>query len=524
MKKLGIMFWLLSWPWSLWAEEPVPGLFPHSPAPAALYVLERGGLTNPDWHLAAILQGMASRSGPGLYLVDSQSPTRGDEIFLSYYEQEYGIRNLGRIGVVEALKKFSGLFHGYAVFSFAEDWTVNAADTYCSIHDCLPVTAEQEALARGAGLKKIADFRGKWKTAQDALRWGLAELWPRCSKQVVASLSPRIHTCRDYLFAHKVFTFYLVANGDQYDSLRRLLRQLPRDIPVMGYIARSGIEEWIVEYTLAASSKFMIPTDHVPNLSVHSGIPIRPLPVPPPPPPAPDLHGKLGVVFAFTDGDNLFIEAERYLKPDSWLHPQRGQIQAAWSFAPELYELAPGIARYYYQTRTAQDSFVALSGAGYTFTSAFRDHEFFRTVSLEYMNRSGLDTLWSLDPLLYLALDRRVIARVLDPLGAEGDVQGVLAGYAPALNFRSWMKPAGYPPILFCKTNYFVIGETMLLRMISAEAASVPQRGKVVFYGVNGWEVSYEELLAIQRHFRDREDIVWLSPPQAFAAIRSWSP
>jgi hypothetical protein len=291
----------------------------------------------------------------------------------------------------------------------------------------------------------------------------------------------------------------------------------------MGYIARSGIEEWTVEYTLAASSKFMVPTDQVPNLTVHSGLPIQPLPEIPPPTAPPDLRGKLGVVFAFTDGDNLFIESERYLQPDSWLHPQRGQVKAVWSFAPELYELAPGIARYYYQTRTPNDFFAALSGAGYTFTSAFANKEFFRTVSLQYLKLSQLDTLWSLDPLLYLALSRRLIAPVLDPLGAEGDVQGVLAGYAPSLNFRNWVKPAGYPPILFCQTNYFIVGNNLLTRMIRAEAAAIPRRGKIVFYGVNGWQVSYADLLEIQRRLSDHPEIVWLSPAEAFAVIRGWS-
>jgi hypothetical protein len=442
-------------------------------------------------------------------------------VFLDFYEREYGIKALGEITVRQALERYAGLFKGYAVFSPDEDWTVNAADVYCGVHDCLPVAPGQEAWARDAGLKKIADFRGRWKNAEDAIAWCLSELYPQCSKMVVASLSPRIHTCRDYLFAHRIFTFYLIASGRDYFLLSGLLDKLPREVPTMGYIARNGIEEWVVEYTLAASSKFMVPTDLVPNLTVHSGIPIRPLPESAPLAGPPNLRGKLGVVFAFTDGDNLFIEAERYIKDDSWLCPERGKIKAAWSMAPELYELAPGIIRYYYETRTRNDFFVTLSGAGYTFTSVFRDHEFFRSVSLDYMRLTDMDVLWSLDPLLYVPLSRGIIGAVLDPMGPDPWIKGVLAGYAPPVTFRRWQRPRGYPPILYSQTNYFQNQTDVLAPMLKAEAKRIPARGKIVFYGVNGWAVGYDDLLATLRSL-NRDDIITLSPEEAVSIIEEW--
>ena len=500
------------------ASGPLPGLFPRSAPPKALWVIERGELSNADWHLATVLQGMVNREQPRLYLVNAKSESKGDEVFLSYYLKEYGIRDQGRLTLDEALKKYSGLFKGYAVFSLAEDWTVNVADTYCALHDCLPVTEDQSVLAQAANLKKMEDFRGRWQNAESAVAWSLRELFPGCSKQVVASLSPRVHSCRDYFYAHKIFTFYLSARGKEYGPLRALLKKLPAKIPTMGYIARNGLEEWIVEYTLAESSKFMVPTDLVPNLSVHSGLPIQPLPEIKQWSEPPELKGKLGVVFALTDGDNLFLEFEHYLRPDFWRHPQRGELKLAWSMAPELYELAPGILRYYYQTRTPNDFFVALSGAGYTFLSAFRNQEYFAEISVAYMKLTGLDLLWSLDPLLYFTTEDKFIARVLGPLGAEGYLKGILAGYAPSLNLREWDRPPGYPPILYSRVNYFFSKPETLIAMIKADAAVIPKRGKIVFYGVNGWEVSYEDLLSIRSRL-DRNKIILLSPQEAFAII-----
>jgi len=258
------------------AAESIPGVFPRSSTPQALYVIDRGKLSNPDWHLAVIIQGMASREQPRIYIVNPGSKTMGDRVFLDYYGKEYGIKNLGEITLEQALQKYASIFKGYALFSFDQSWTVNVADVYCSIYDCLPVTAEQEALAQKVGLRKMEDFRGRWKHAKDAVDWSRQHVFPHCSPKTVASLEPQTHACRDYLFAHRIFTFYLRASGEDYFPLRKTLMALPSKIPVTGYIAKNGVEEWVVEYTLAATGKFMVPTDNVPNLTVHSGIPIRP--------------------------------------------------------------------------------------------------------------------------------------------------------------------------------------------------------------------------------------------------------
>ena len=504
------------------ASESVPGVFLRGPAPQALYVIERDKLSNADWHLAVIIQGMVNREQPRIYIVDRGSETRGDEVLLSYYSKEYNIKNLGEIPLQQALEKYAGLFKGYALFAFDEPWTVNVTDVYCSIYDCLPVTAEQEALARKVGLEKVEDFRGRWKQAQDAIKWTRRELFPRCSPKIIASLQPQINSCRDYLFAHKIFTFYLQASGEEYPGLRKLLKGLPSNIPVMGYIARNGFEEWIVEYTLAETGKFMVATDSVPNLTVHSGIPVKPLPELKQWSKPPDLRGKLGVVFALTDGDNLVIQSESYLRPDFWLYPGRGKIKVAWSVAPELYELAPGIMRYYYDTRTPNDFFVALSGAGYTFSSALADKAYFGKISTDYMKLTGLDVLWALDPLLYFAANKKVVSQVFNPLGNDGFTRGILAGYAPSLNLRNWQKVEGYPPIMYCKSNYFITPNKILLASIKADAAYIPKRGKLAFYGVNGWKVRYQDLLGITRDLSRRKDIIFLSPQEAFAILEKW--
>ena len=74
----------------------------------------------------------------------------------------------------------------------------------------------------------------------------------------------------------------------------------------------------------------------------------------------------------------FFLNLNIICKKDFGFIQKGGKIPVAWSIAPELYELAPGVIRYYYQTHTENDFFVVLNGAGYYFTSAFKDKEFLR--------------------------------------------------------------------------------------------------------------------------------------------------
>ena len=64
---------------------------------------------------------MVSRDQPEIYIINRESSTQGDEILLSYYAKEYGIKIKGELSLKEALSRYIHLFQGYALFSFDED-------------------------------------------------------------------------------------------------------------------------------------------------------------------------------------------------------------------------------------------------------------------------------------------------------------------------------------------------------------------------------------------------------------------
>jgi hypothetical protein len=520
-KNIAAIIFLLSLAGAAYAGE-VPDVFPRGPFPGPLELLDVGVLSAPDEHLAVIVQGMVNRQQPRIYLTDDASPLGGSTIWLSYYRTEYGIQTAGAITLPKALAKYGHRFKGYALFSYEESWTVNVADVYCSIHDCLPVTAEQEPIAVGLGLAKTEDFRGRWNEAEPAVLWSFQELFPQCSQKVVAAMRTGAQRPRDYFYAHRIFCFHFVPRGRELIQLYHFLARLPANIPVMGYFARTGSEELSAEIALARTSKFLFPSDSVLNLTVHSGIPLAPLPLKEVEVQPPDLRGKLGVVLAFTDGDNIINQAAVYVQPDHWLHPRRGEIKVAWSVSPMLYQLAPGVARYYYRTKSENDVFVPFGGAGYAFPSIYKDPEVFGRLTLDYMALGGLDTIWTIDANFYVAPIGDNVKKLFDPFMPGGVVKGALFGYLPSGGLRHWQGVAGYPPLLYSKVSYLTTDPARIAGQLRREAFAVPPRGKVVFFGLNNWKIHYEQVLQIADLLQDRPEIVFITPQEAFAAVNSW--
>ncbi len=504
-----------------WAFE-VPDVFPRGAFPGPLELLDATGLSNADEHLAAIIQGMANRERPRVYVVYGPELERGSSVWLAYYRTEYGIPTAGTITLGEAVARYGRLFKGYALFSFDESWTVNVADTYCSINDCLPVSADQEAIAVKLGLPRLDDFRGRWKGPEPAVLWSFRELYPRCSHQVVAAVKPPWNRARDYFYAHRIFCFHFKPRGREFIELWNFLKLLPPNIPVMGYFARTGYEELNAEVALARTGKFLVPSDGIGNLTVHSGIPMQPLPLKPVTVTPPDLHGKLGVVLAFSDGDNIITEASIYVQPDHWLDPRRGEIKAAWSFSPMLYELAPGIARYYYQTKTDNDAFVPFGGAGYAFPSIYKDPADYGKLTLDFMELGGLDSIWTIDANFYVAPIGWNVKKLFQPFDHDPRLRGALFGYLPSGGFRYWQGVSGYPPLLYNKLSLLTTDPKKIARKLRRESWSVPPRGRIILCCLNNWRVHYAEVVEIAELLHDRENIVFITPDEAFSVLNTW--
>ena len=124
-----------------------------------------------------------------------------------------------------------------------------------------------------------------------------------------------------------------------------------------------------------------------------------------------------------SEGDNLqYIQrAMRRI----WGDPARGSVPLNWGISPMLLDAAPAMLRYYQQTASANDQFVAgPSGAGYINPTPWPDGSF-RTYTRQtgrYMAAAGVDSVYVLNRVAGLSMwmtqdDVRAYVRDVDPRG-----------------------------------------------------------------------------------------------------------
>jgi hypothetical protein len=107
------------------------------------------------------------------------------------------------------------------------------------------------------------------------------------------------------------------------------------------------------------------------------------------------VENKVYLTFIHSDGDALWQLSNRFF--GSWEDPARGSFPFGWEIQPLLYDLAPGILQYYYETRSDKDEFVgSLSGMGYIQPDNFPPEllqSYLEKTNL-YLEKSGLRTLY----------------------------------------------------------------------------------------------------------------------------------
>jgi hypothetical protein len=103
------------------------------------------------------------------------------------------------------------------------------------------------------------------------------------------------------------------------------------------------------------------------------------------------------VCFLMTDGDNIQWLLNNFVTDAAWWNATaRGQVPIGWTLSPALIDLSPPTAFYLYQTRTANDYFVAApSGVGYADPDIYSSADLaaFTNLTTAYMARGDLAIL-----------------------------------------------------------------------------------------------------------------------------------
>lgn len=380
-------------------EGVVSEIFPLFDEPRSLTVVDVHPYSWDEQMSMVCTQGLVNRIKPRIYLLFDDYV---DRLWLSIHGERYGITYTEARDLFEVIRSYADELDGFVVYDDEMLHSANIGMTYCSVHNAVPASPSVADRLSEMGLRKIADFRGRWKNRLEAYEWGLENLVSECNSRIVGSmcvdqgwLKPRHHV-RDYLVATKAFTFDLstkIRDRKENELFDRILGRFSSLGVVLGWHCCRDTESEAVARA-AKNGFFVLCNLSSPNLSVYSGIKtkwkLRQKHISKG---AITVENKVYVAFVQSDGDAIW--AMNNFQNRNWLDGQRGVFPYTWEIQPLLLDLAPGILEYYYQTATHNDYFIAgPSGAGYTGPTLNKRQDDFLEQTKNYFElcdlRSGL--------------------------------------------------------------------------------------------------------------------------------------
>jgi hypothetical protein len=339
------------------------------------------------WIWLRSLQGLVNRNEPHLYLLCAGGEERRgrhiplyEDHWLAYYSQTYTIPDQSLPDTDALLDQYKSFAEGYVVFDNRDViQTQNLAITRCGLEGLLPVAPEEEDWMVRHGIPKRDDLRGRFKSDTAAAAWAIENLWPQCNRRLFANFCihrplwyAMCHTLEDFIVYHQGMALDLPLSRQSRETQRLYRKMLdsadPPGIQMNWHCVKDQEKEYIAE--AAERGFFSLCSVSTPNLTIHGGVGDtaagyrQPLP-------EPDEcraeAGKIYVCLYVSDGDATW--AMNDLHSSNWLAPERGQFKMGWGLLPLMVQLTPGMLRYYYQTKTANDNFWGpSSGVGYTYS------------------------------------------------------------------------------------------------------------------------------------------------------------
>jgi GxGYxYP putative glycoside hydrolase C-terminal domain/GxGYxYP_N second domain/GxGYxYP third domain/GxGYxYP_N 1st domain len=344
------------------------------------------------------LQGLANSTGPNLYFVYPEKwdfrYTPGLFDFLQN-ERLYSFRELRT--PAEALSAFGDHVKGYVIWDKAVRTSLIVAFTVAGLEQAVVVSEDMIPLVDKAGLKPVADFRGRFTGQSDAdiYRWAKEQYWHRCNKEYIVWLGGEHGEIMkpgvaDWGIHQRAFFNDLCANEsipEEYQLTRQLLSEMKPFGFVFGWHSykKDLEEEWV---RLTSSYALRVEGLHsLPNMSFSSQVPATP-----------------GFVFKnhhhLEQGKSYPPEKKVYvscIQTDgiglgAWNQPGRGELPYAWEVSMNYVWLAPVMLEYFYSQATPNDYFIGgLGGPGYVYPKAVPPRHLPRMVELAYDLMKKLD-------------------------------------------------------------------------------------------------------------------------------------
>ncbi len=482
-------------------------------SPHSLAAIEMDPLTPDQRLLAATLAGVVNSTRPRLYLV--RSTVAADRFWLTMYENTYHIPFEGYLTLPEALARFGGEVQGAILFDPSQRATVNVAANMASLRRAVIASPMDHTLLDQAGIEVVDDLSGRFPTKIEADMYNDEVLRPLFRNDIIANLADCIWELRDYLTAHSIFTFRYFPLGEDRERFENLLDTFPSNIPLMGYFARSGIEEYFANELASTHGLWWVPSDYAPNLSVHATISSGRVPhtVRPPIEVFPISTDTTYVTVVFSDGDNYSCALRDVF--DRFHEPLHGVFPIGWTLPATAIELMPAVVDYYYASAARHDDFIPISGLGYAHLSLYADPDWFTKATFSYLRRAGNNAVWSLEPTAFFAPP--VPPQLLFD---DVSIAGYLFGYFANGAFYSFSEEG--LPLVFTRSSYST--ETTAIHRIVLDGILRKPKGmpQVIFLGINLWQIRVSELFRELAPFLSRDDVRIVPATALLASLKAW--
>lgn len=479
------------------------------------HVVHIGGESAGRTLTARTLQGLVNRTAARLYLIDAGDP--GAQVLLDRYVDRGLVTITATTGLDAALDGFASEVNGYVLADPDEPWSVHGATVIAGLEGGVVATEGQVVELQARGLTELDDTRGRWPDAVTAYRALAATYRDQLASDTVAVVRPS-NTLWDFVLQQGILPIFTRPSDPSWGAMQSILADVPEGLPVYGYLSDTGEEEAIALAALASHDLTLVPTDTTRNLSFHIAVgadqPRVPMPQPDLTSVDPCTTDSVNVVVGLTDGDNMNVPLNHFLRPTNWDSPNRGDLPLGWSIGPDLAVLAPAAWDGYALEATGRDELVAMIGWSYGAPALLSDPADFYRTSFALMDELGMRTFWSLGGGLETPLSSYWEA--FDEAAGEGVPDGVLVGYGNATG-SAFYSPAGRPAF----TSRSVYSETpaqLAQHVADLQATPADQRPLVSFLSATNWSNPAGTLIDALVPFRDR-GVRFLTPAEATACM-----